>query len=155
GSTKSNVATVTITVIPKTFIVTNTSDSGPGSLRQAMLSANQATSAAPDTILFQIPGAGPFVISPLSPLPTLTHATVIDGFSQPGAIPNSLLQGDNAVYKIQLSGVNIPGADGLDIAGGGSTVDGLDITGFNNGIHLRGKGQNLVTGNQIGLDPEG
>ena len=40
------------------FAVTNTSDSGPGSLRQAILDANLATSAPPDTIQFAIPGTG-------------------------------------------------------------------------------------------------
>ena len=64
GSTVSNVATVTIDVNPKVYTVTNTNDSGPGSLRQAILDANLATSAPPDTILFDIPGTGPFIDRP-------------------------------------------------------------------------------------------
>ncbi len=39
------------------FLVTNISDSGPGSLRQAILSANAATGSG-DAIDFAIPGAG-------------------------------------------------------------------------------------------------
>ena len=151
GATTSNVATVTIAVNPKTFTVTNTGDSGTGSLRQAILNANQATSAAPDTILFKIPGTGPFTISPMSPLPALIHATIINGYSQPGAAPNTLASGDNAVIEIQLSGVNVPSAPGLVIAGGGSTVKGLDLTGFDGAILLNGNGQDLIVGNVIGL----
>ena len=155
GTNKSNVATVTIDVNSKTLTVTNTNDSGPGSLRQAMLDANLATSAPPDTILFKIPGTGPFTIAPLTPLPTLTHATVINGYSQSGALKNNLVYGDNAVIEIQLNGANIPGADGLAIAAGGSTVEGLAITDFTNGIHLTGSGGDLIEGDWIGLTPGG
>ena len=156
GSTTSNVATVTIMVNPKTFTVTNTNDSGPGSLRQAMLDANNATSAPPDTILFKIPGTGPFTIAPLTPLPTLTHATIINGYSQPHAQKNNFAYGDNAVIEIQISGANNPAADGLLISAGGSTVEGLSITGFTNGIHLTGTvGADLVEGDWIGLTPAG
>ena len=152
----SNVATVTIMVNPKTFTVTNTNDSGPGSLRQAMLDANNATTAPPDTILFKIPGTGPFTIAPLTPLPTLTHATIINGYSQPHAQKNNFASGDNAVIEIQLSGANDPAADGLLISAGGSTVEGLSITGFTNGIHLTGTvGADLVEGDWIGLTPGG
>jgi Bacterial Ig domain len=158
GSTVSNVATVTIDVNPKTYYVTNTNDSGPGSLRQAMLGANLATSAPPDSILFNISGTGPWTISPLTPLPTLTHATIINGYSQPGAHVNTLSSGDNAVILIQLDGSNLQdpsNVDGLAIAGGQSTVKGLDITRFTNGIHLMGSGQDSVTGNIIGIDLTG
>ena len=141
GSTTSNVATVSITVNPKTFTVTNTNDSGPGSLRQAILNANQATSAAADTIRFKIPGTGPFIIIPQHPLPAVTHATVIDGYSQPGATSNTLQKGDDAVLEIQLSGLNAPGPDGLLITGGGSTVGAWiftdSSTGFTSGAAAR------------------
>ena len=52
-----------------TFTVTNTNDSGGGSLRQAILDAN--TAAGADTIDFNIPGTGPFQILPVSILPPL------------------------------------------------------------------------------------
>src|SRR5262249_39269724 len=45
-------------------VVTNTNDSGPGSLRQAILNANAAS--APSAIAFAIPGAGTHTISPVS-----------------------------------------------------------------------------------------
>src|SRR5438552_13328016 len=65
-----------------TFTVTNTNDSGAGSLRQAILDANEITGT--DTITFNIPGSGVHTISPLSALPTITGAVTIDGTTQPG-----------------------------------------------------------------------
>jgi hypothetical protein len=156
GSAVSNIATVTIQVQPKTFVVTNTNDSGPGSLREAITSANRSNSPPPDTILFNIPGTGPFTISPLSDLPAITHPTIIDGYSQPGASPNTLSVGDDAKILIQVDGSFAPfSADGLTIAAGGSTVQGLAITHFGRAIHLTGIGNNLVAGNFLGTDPMG
>ena len=155
GANTSNVATVTINVLPKTFVVTNTNDSGPGSLRQAMFYASQSDTPPADTIDFDIPGVGPFVISPLSALPILNHPTIIDGYTQPGASGNTLIQGDNAVILIQLDGSLVGNNDGITFAGGGSTVRGLAITDFNNGIHLAGAGGDTVTGDFVGTDPTG
>jgi hypothetical protein len=87
-----------------TFTVTNTGDSGPGSLRQAILDANAAPGA--DAIAFNIPGRGVHAIGPLSPLPALTDdaGVTIDGYTQPGASPNTLAIGDNAVLLVELNG---------------------------------------------------
>ena len=49
-----------------TFLVSNTFDSGPGSLRQAILDSNNAVGAT-NTIGFAIPGRGVHVIAPGSP----------------------------------------------------------------------------------------
>ena len=66
-----------------TLLVTNTADSGAGSLRQAILDSNAATAGA-SVIDFAIPGQGVQTIAPLSALPPITHAVLIDGFSQSG-----------------------------------------------------------------------
>ena len=66
-----------------TFLVNTTADSGPGSLRQAILDSNAATIAT-NTIDFNISASGVQTIAPLSPLPPITHGVLIDGFSQPG-----------------------------------------------------------------------
>ncbi len=63
--------------------VTTTDDSGPGSLRQAILDAN--ANPGTDTITFNIPGAGPHTIAPLTALPEITDPVIIDGTTQPGA----------------------------------------------------------------------
>jgi hypothetical protein len=150
----SNVATVTISVNPKALTVTNTNPSGPGSLLQAMTSAAASDSPGADTIDFDIPGTGPFEISPSAPLPVLSHPTIIDGYSQPGAHQNSLAQGDNAVIQIQVDGSNSGGSDGLVLAVGGSTVEGLSLTRFDTAILASGGGDTIV-GNFIGTTPSG
>src|SRR5262245_1829793 len=66
-----------------TFLVSTTADSGPGSLRQAILDSNAATGVS-NTITFNIPGGGVRTIEASSPLPTITTRTLLDGASQPG-----------------------------------------------------------------------
>ncbi len=136
------------------FLVTNTNDSGPGSLREAIYDANTlayGTAANPDLIAFDIPTTDPgynsttgaFTIQPLSALPTITDTLVLDGYTQPGSSPNTLPNlgagaGDNAVWTITLDGSFIPvddtgpdsGSTGLTVAAGNSTVSGLVIQNF-------------------------
>jgi titin len=140
-----------------TFTVTSTNDSGVGSLRQAILDAN--ASVGTDTIAFNIPGAGPHTIQPTSALPTITDPAIIDGYTQPGANPNTNPQGlgSNAVLKIELNGGGAgTSANGLHITAGNSTVRGLAINRFRqSGILLDTNGGNVVEGNFIGTDASG
>ncbi|HEU5238976.1 MAG TPA: Calx-beta domain-containing protein, partial [Pyrinomonadaceae bacterium] len=134
-----------------TFIVTNTNNSGAGSLAQAILDANANPGA--DTINFNIPGGGVQTISPTSPLPTITDTVIIDGYTQPGANPNSLALGTNAVLLIELSGVSANSPQGLKISAGNSTIRGLVINRFNSyAIYIYSNGGNVITGNYIGTD---
>jgi hypothetical protein len=127
------------------FVVTNTNDSGPGSLRQAILDTNAHRNAAPsvpDVIEFDITGTGPFDIHVLTPLPKITDPVDIEGNSQPGSaantagsflaeLPTDPGETDVAFPLIQLDGaVAGAGADGLTIAAVGTSVSGLIITGF-------------------------
>ena len=74
------------------FLVTTADDNGdnnnpiPGSLRQAILTANSTPGQA--TIDFQIGSGGLQTIFPPSPLPTITNQVIIDGTSQPGFDPS-------------------------------------------------------------------
>src|SRR6185436_7051257 len=61
------------------FVVTNTNDSGAGSLNQAILDANANPGA--DLITFNI-GSGATTITPTTLLPTITDPVVIDGTTQ-------------------------------------------------------------------------
>src|SRR5262249_27878540 len=74
---------VVLTAVPTNpYLVTNTNDSGGGSLRQAILNANAHPGT--DTITFGISGGGAYTISPLSALPSITDALTIDGTTQTG-----------------------------------------------------------------------
>jgi len=145
GSTTSN-----------TIVVTNTNDSGAGSLRQAIVDSN-STAGTKETITFNIPGGGLQTISPTSALPTITEPVVIDGYTQPGASRNTLATGDNAVIEIELDGTSAGSTvSGLVITGGSSTVRGLVINRFGGpGIELQTGGGNAVAGNFIGTNAAG
>src|SRR4030095_6294451 len=103
-----------------TFTVTNTSDSGPGSLRQAILDANATPGI--DAINFKIAAPGVQTIAPLSPLPTVIDPLDIDGYTQPGASANTLADGDDAILLIELNGAGAGWGAGLRIAAGGCKV---------------------------------
>ncbi|MDQ3545275.1 MAG: right-handed parallel beta-helix repeat-containing protein [Verrucomicrobiota bacterium] len=143
------------TLLGETLTVTNTADSGSGSLRQAILTSN-ATVGVRDTIAFNIPGTGFRTISPDSPFPTITDPVLIDGYTQPGAIENSATDAFDGTLLIELDGEN-GGAnvDGLTITAGGSTVRGLVVNRFaGNGIRLEST-DNHLEGNLIGTDATG
>jgi len=181
------------------FTVTNTSDAiikdgtnvtGPdGSLRKAINDANNATGTS--SIVFNIPttdpgynpNTGTFLIQPLSEsvpgalndhaLDSIYKTTIIDGYTQPGASPNTLANGDNARLLIQIDGgkATTPGGSGLtpfdDV---GSVFRGLIFTGWTNpditttssgstasgaeGMEADGV-QDYIEGNFFGVDSTG
>jgi CSLREA domain-containing protein len=136
------------------FTVINTNDSGPGSLRQAILNANAVPGL--NTIDFAIPGAGVHTIALTAALPTITDPVVIDGTTQPGFDPNN----PKPVIVLNGSGagpdVNEQPANGLRLGGGNTTVKGLVIQGFaGDGILIEGHGGDSIVGNYIGTDPDG
>jgi hypothetical protein len=132
-----------------TFLVTSTADSGPGSLRQAILDSNAATGQT-NTIDFAIPGQGVQTIAPVTSMPSITQAVLIDGESQPAYAGTPL---------IQLDGSQAGGGDGLTITGSDVTARGLDVTNFSQGagIHITGASAtgNWIYGNFLGTDPTG
>src|SRR5262249_41245703 len=109
-----------------------------------------------DTIAFNIPGAGVHTISPLYPLPEITDSAVIDGYTQPGASPNTNGPGlpDNAVLQIEISGAS-GGLIGLQLEASDTTVRGLVLNRFSQGAIGITRSNNKVQGNFIGTDPSG
>src|SRR5258708_4650635 len=106
------------------FVVTNTSDTGAGSLRQAILDANANPGA--DSITFSI-GAGLQTIAPTSSLPDISDPVVIDGTTQPGFAASPLIE-------IRATNIpSLPNAAVLHIAAGNTTVRGLIINHFKDG----------------------
>ncbi|HZI87169.1 MAG TPA: carboxypeptidase regulatory-like domain-containing protein, partial [Pyrinomonadaceae bacterium] len=131
-----------------TFTVTNTNDTGAGSLRDAIGLANQ--NPGPDVINFNVGQGGAQTITPLTALPTITGPVTIDGTTQPGFAGTPI---------IQLNGSSVPsGTNGLLLTGGSSTVRGLVINrmaGSGDAIEFQTNGGNIVEGNYIGTDLTG
>jgi len=135
-----------------TFTVNSTADTGDATpdgicdsdpaagvvctLREAIQEANAPMNPGPDTINFAIPdtdcSAGVCTINSSSELPLITDPVIIDGYSQPGASANTLAVGNDAVLKIELSGPDA--LNGLKIEADNSTVQGLIISNWENGI---------------------
>ena len=135
-----------LTSIQSTLVVTNTSDSGAGSLRQAILDANNF--AGPDAIYFNIPGSGVATILLLSALPPLSGSVTLDATTQPGYAGSPLIEIDGTAAG--------PGADGLTLNLGDNVVRGLDLHGFmGSGIVVDGAGHNVIEACYLGTDPTG
>lgn len=116
------------------FVVSNTDDSGAGSLRQAILDANADAGAIAkagisagfpsETINFDIPGSGVQTIAPATALPAINFPTTIDATMQPGYAGTPL---------VVLDGVNATSSDG-------TRVDGLN---FDTGAYINGGAKGL------------
>jgi hypothetical protein len=142
-------------------IVTSTADSGAGTLRAAITSANAGGVAV--GIVFDITGgcATPCTIQLSGPLPVITVPVTIDGYSQPGASPNTLAVGDDAVVKIVL---DINGVTGTQVmtfspAAAGSIIKGLAIVNSVSGplsqpIYIQASNV-AIEGNFIGVNAAG
>jgi hypothetical protein len=139
------------------LVVTNTNNSGTGSLRQALTVANATPGA--DVVTFAIPGTSLQKFFLTSPLPPLTDdaGVTIDGYTQFLASPNTLAMGNNAFFKIEIQGA-MAGAQaiGLDLRSDANVVRGLVINGFDNhGIAVQRGAGNRVVGCFIGTDATG
>ncbi|MBK8027317.1 MAG: hypothetical protein IPK19_39470 [Chloroflexi bacterium] len=138
-------------VYAATFTVTNTSNTGDGSLRFAILNAN-ATSGH-DIIEFRIPGNAVHTISLTTALPDIVYPVTITGETEEGwtaataALPANL--------RVVLNGSAI-GGNGLKFAAGsdGSTVRGLVLRQFEDGIRIESS-NNVIAGNHIGVSADG
>ena len=134
-------------------------------LRAVIEEANAFTGA--DTINFDIPTTGVATISLASELPGITKPVTIDGYTQDGALPNTLTQPDktNANLKIELHGGSATNyCYGLNVAANNVVIRGLVINNFEfcgsansssaPGIRLSGTGHR-VEGNFIGTNADG
>ena len=133
-------------VDPASPIVTNTNDSGAGSLRQAITDANATPGT--ETITFNIPGvtpATPAVINVASPLPTISESVVIDATTQPGY--------DGTPVVELRSPSTATGWTGLNLNAPNIAVRGLSITQFGDGIlAMQPHGGHVIELNLIGTN---
>jgi hypothetical protein len=163
------------------FTVTNTHDEGNGSLRQALQGAGIVPAASgpveiefniPDTDPNRDPTTGVFTIQPiglneLEALPGVPGGVTVDAYTQPGASPNSLTNGDNAKILIEING-SLAGAGPSGLSPGGNTIRGFTFTNFleapnpnGSNTSIGGAGidiessQNFIEGNFFGTDASG
>jgi hypothetical protein len=132
-----------------TFPVTTTAESGPGSLKQAILDANGHGGA--DVISFNISGAGVHTITPsfANQLPPITDSVTIDGSTQPGFAGTPLIEISGAIVTNN--------GNALVIAAGAplTTIRSLVINhGWSSGILLQASNC-VIEACFIGTDPTG
>jgi hypothetical protein len=138
------------------YVVTNTNDSGTGSLRDAITDAN--ANPGIDSIVFAIPGTGAQVITPLSDLPAITDPLIVSGYTQPGSAPATATS--LATVDVVINAVNT--AAGLVVQTNGSTVAGLVVhnvpaaTGRCGGAGICVLGNNnTIRGDYVGVGTNG
>jgi parallel beta-helix repeat protein len=129
------------------FTVSNTNDTGAGSLRQAITDADNHPNTAGDEIIFNISGAGVHTIRPNSGLPAITDPVILDATTQVGF---------SGAPLIELDGTNAgAGIAGLIISGSSTTVRGLIINRFGGDGIIAASSNNLIAGDFIGTDSTG
>ena len=136
------------------ILVTTTADSGPGSLRDAISTAN--ANPGSDVIEFDIAPGGLQTIMPLSALPDITDPVTIDATTQSGYVAGTV--GTPATLVVELDGTLAgAGAPGLLISGTtDSTIKGFVINNFGgHGIELLLGGSHTIVTNFIGIEPDG
>lgn len=148
-----------------TYIVTNTNDSGAGSLRQALIDANNSPSLA--SIGFDIPTSDPgyglntsgvWTIRPLTTLPALTGGAItIDGATQKTNRGDTNPDGP----EVEIDGVHLGSTAAVFyIESGANTIQELAINGAGFGVQIIGSSlysasNNYVINNYIGIDAAG
>jgi len=136
-------ATPTPTLLPptptpqgRTLLVTSNEDSGPGTLRQALLNAKPYDVITFDPAVF--PPVAPVTIALSSGLPELNQGNITIEASNAGVI----LDGNNVTIQEFVNGISISSDNNI--------IRGLQIVGFSGaGIGLNGGAQyNLIGGEQ-------
>jgi len=128
------------------FSVINNNDTGVGSLRWAIESANADTSP-PHTIVFSIAGDGPHVITTVTELPQVERETSIDASGEAIA----------GAPGVQLDGAGLTLGSGLNFSplATGSSVSYLSITNFPSyGVFVQ-SGSTDIINNFLGVAPDG
>jgi len=159
-----------------TLVVTSSADSGPGTLRQALLDANSGVTITFDATVF--PPGSPASINLMSSLPAIIHnnltldasnaGVILDGSGLSGGSSGLTIEKDgNVIRGLQI--LRFPG-DGVSVAGGGNTIGGDRTVGsgpLGQGNLISGNGgagvtihgmygmSNTVIGNFIGTDVSG
>jgi hypothetical protein len=154
GMTSNNEYTSEVRLF-RTFVVDSNADSGSGSLRNAIQTANASCGDSfPCKVAFRVPATGVVTIRPETPLPAVTA-------------DNATIDGTTSTNRVFLDGSLLREGNGIELSTSCSgSVLGLAIGNFpETGITMSqraGKcGQyllfplQLIEGNYIGVDPSG
>ncbi|MDX2038036.1 MAG: hypothetical protein SFX72_15415 [Isosphaeraceae bacterium] len=129
------------------FLVTSVADSGPGTLRAAIETANARPGR--DRVIFRIAAEAPSIALD-APLPIIVDSLAIDASTQPGARDRPL---------VELNGAGAgPAASGLVIRAPRSVVSGLVVNRFARAgisVETAAASRSVIQGNFIGTDITG
>jgi hypothetical protein len=146
---QGSLATVVVTTTSWSSLLSNTSSidalnankglDGEISLLEALRAVNNTPNVdGPDQILFDLPAFS--TITPLSTIPAITDAVIIDGLTGSG----------QTSPFIEINGTFLRNSDGFELQASDSTIHGLSIHSFDyDGIWVVGD-NNTITGNYIG-----
>jgi hypothetical protein len=124
-------------VVPQTFTVTSLADSGPGTLRDAITTAN-AQAPTVDTIDFSpsLFAGGPATITPATALPFVTDGLTIAG---PGSgllnLQSSLVTNVPGTTPVSVSGLTMSGFGVASASGGVETLTDVVLHGSGLGVN--------------------
>ena len=157
---------------PKNRVVTSSADSGPGTLRQVMMDAQNGDTITFDPAVF--PPDNPVSITLSSgPLPLITQGNltidgtgagvILDGSELDSGSGFSITSDHNTIRGMQIlnfpvNGIEISGGAKYNVIGGDSADERNVISGNDkDGVWLAGADtmQNTVSGNYIGTDSTG
>ena len=140
-------------IVPATFSVLNDSDSGTGSLRQAIIDAN--TTEGNDTIDFNFDtGTSPYTITLSSALPNIVDSSTVVGAGTAGTVTINGLGASSLIIDANQGNFSIFTIDtGADLTVSGVTITGANTSGnggaFNNSGTLTVSNSTL-SGNSAG-----
>ncbi len=150
-------------------MVTNTNDSGEGSLRAAIEAANQT--AEKDIIQFHIEEEAPHRIFLQTLLPAITHPVVLDATDDLTGVPTVEINGrDLTLYPDQTEKELVPKAFFLIEGSSGSVIKGFILGGFGfveeqdgtetdfypgMAIATDGSGDHIIQSNYFGVSIDG
>jgi hypothetical protein len=149
-----------VAIFANEFVVTNTNDSGAGSLRQALLDINHECSGGVDpcAVIFNIaapvPAEGWFTIRPLTPLPVIAAVDLVfDGRTQSRFTGDTNPSGGPEIF---LDGSQVTEGNGLAAGWVFLHVDSLVIGNFPaNGLEVGENGNLDLYRSWLGVDPTG
>ncbi len=133
------------------LLVTNSNNSGPGSLRAAVDAAN--LQAGPSTVVFDIANLTQIALQSSI---AITDELIIDGFTQEGAQPNTLSVGSNAVLKVEVDGSGIASDGNFLVNADRVVLRGLAINNGNGiGVQYSTGDFGRIEGCYVGTNPAG